>query len=79
VLNNGKTEGFGNLLNGYAIGWFAVTRPNHPAVASVGGGRSAIFIYPKENLSIIVLTNLQGASPENFIDDIAKYYFDKNK
>lgn len=79
LLNNGKTGGFGDMLNGYAIGWFAVTRPEHPAVASVGGGRSAIFIYPKENLSIIVLTNLQGASPENFIDEIAKYYFDHEK
>jgi CubicO group peptidase (beta-lactamase class C family) len=78
-LNNGMTEGFGDLLNGYAIGWFAVTRPEHPAVASVGGGRSAIFIYPKEDLSIIILTNLQGASPENFVDRIAKYYFTTNK
>jgi CubicO group peptidase (beta-lactamase class C family) len=78
-LNNGKTEGFGDMLNGYAIGWFVVTRPDHPAVATVGGGRSAIFIYPKENLSIIVLTNLQGASPESFIDEIAKYYFDTVK
>lgn len=79
LLNNGKTEGFSDMLNGYSIGWFTVTRPDHPAVATVGGGRSAIFIYPKENLSIIVLTNLQGASPENFIDEIAKYYFEKDK
>jgi CubicO group peptidase (beta-lactamase class C family) len=75
VLSNGKTAGFGDLLNGYAIGWLTVTRPEHPAVASVGGGRSAIFVYPKENVSIVILTNLQGASPENFIDKIAKYYF----
>lgn len=75
ILSNGKTAGFGNLLNGYAIGWLTVTRPEHPAVASVGGGRSAIFVYPKENVSIVVLTNLQGASPENFIDKIAKYYY----
>jgi CubicO group peptidase (beta-lactamase class C family) len=79
LLNNGKTVGFGDILNGYAIGWFAVTRPDHPAVASVGGGRSAIFIYPKENVTVIVLTNLQGASPENFIDQIAEYYFEHDK
>lgn len=79
LLKNGKTAGFGDLLNGYAIGWFSVNREEHPAVASVGGGRSAIFIYPNENLSVIVLTNLQGASPENFIDQIAKYYFSKKK
>jgi len=75
-LKNGKTAGFGDLLNGYAIGWLTVTRKNHPAVASIGGGRSAIFIYPKEQLAIIILTNLQGASPESFIDEIAKFYFE---
>lgn len=78
-LNNGKTAGFSDFLNGYAIGWLTATRTKHPAIVSVGGGRNAIFIYPKENLSIIVLTNLQGASPENFIDQIAKFYFLKNK
>jgi CubicO group peptidase (beta-lactamase class C family) len=74
ILNNGKTAGFGDLLNGYAIGWLNATRPKLFAVVSVGGGRNAIFIYPKENLSIVVLTNLQGSSPENFIDEIAKFY-----
>jgi CubicO group peptidase (beta-lactamase class C family)/flagellin-specific chaperone FliS len=74
ILNNGKTAGFDNLLNGYAAGWPTVGRPEHPAVAPVGGGRSALFVYPKDNLSIIVLTNLNGASPELFIDDLARFY-----
>ncbi len=74
ILKNGKTAGFGDVLNGYAIGWLTVTRPNHPAVVSVGGGRSAIGIYPKEGLSIVVLTNLKGASPEYFLDRIAEFY-----
>ncbi|MET0759459.1 MAG: serine hydrolase domain-containing protein, partial [Flavobacterium sp.] len=64
ILNNGKTGGFDNLLNGYAAGWPTIGRSDHPAVAPVGGGRSALFVYPKDNLSIIVLTNLSGASPE---------------
>jgi len=79
LLNNGKTGGFSDLLNGYAIGWIAISRPDHPAIATIGGGRSAIFIYPDENVSVVVLTNLQGASPENFIDQIAEYYFDHDK
>jgi CubicO group peptidase (beta-lactamase class C family) len=77
VLKNGKTAGFGDLLNGYAIGWLNAARAKLSAVVSVGGGRNAIFIYPKENISIVVLTNLQGSSPENFIDDIAKLYLEK--
>jgi CubicO group peptidase (beta-lactamase class C family) len=74
LLNNGTTSGFSNLLNGYSLGWPVVSRPEHPAVASVGGGRSAVFVYPEDNLSVIILTNLQGASPENFIDEVAGFY-----
>jgi CubicO group peptidase (beta-lactamase class C family) len=73
LLNNGKTQAFSDLLNGYAIGWMTVSRANHPAYATVGGGRSALFIYPKDDLTIIILTNTQGASPENFMDEFANF------
>lgn len=71
VLNNGKTGGFSHLLNGYAAGWPVIARAEHPAVAPVGGGRSAVFVYLKDNLSIIILTNLSGGSPDVFIDELA--------
>src|SRR5690606_20209622 len=73
-LNNGKTAGFSRLLNGYAAGWPIVAREEHPAAAPVGGGRSAVFVYPNDNLSIIVLTNLSGGTPEAFIDELAGFY-----
>jgi CubicO group peptidase (beta-lactamase class C family) len=73
-LNNGNTAGFSGLLNGYAAGWPVVARAEHPAAAAVGGARSAVFVYPNDNLSIIVLTNLAGGSPEEFIDEIAGFY-----
>lgn len=75
VLNNGDIDGFSGLLNGYAAGWPVVRRADHPAVAPVGGGRSAIFVYPKDDLSIIVLTNLSGGSPDVFIDEMAGLFF----
>lgn len=71
ILNNGKTGGFSSLLNGYAAGWPIVARTEHPAAAAVGGGRSAVFVYPEDDLSIIVLTNLSGGSPDVFIDELA--------
>ncbi|WP_442592213.1 serine hydrolase [Pedobacter sp. AW31-3R] len=74
VLNNGKIGGFNRLTNGYALGWPTVTREEHPAVGPVGGGRSALFVYLKDNLSIIVLTNLLQGNPDQFIDEIAGYY-----
>ncbi|MVT08350.1 serine hydrolase [Chitinophaga tropicalis] len=73
-LNNGKTGGFNLLTNGYALGWPTVTRDEHPAVAPVGGGRSALFVYLKDDLSIVVLTNLIGGNPDQFIDEIAGFY-----
>lgn len=79
ILNNGKTGGFDNLLNGYAAGWPTVERAEYPAVAPVGGGRSAVMVYPKDNLSIIVLTNLNGAFPERFIDELAGFYIPEMK
>ena len=74
MLNNGKIGGFNRLTNGYALGWPTVTRDEHPAVGPVGGGRSALFVYLKDDLSIVVLTNLMGGNPDQFIDEIAGYY-----
>lgn len=74
VLNDGSQRGFGGKLNGYALGWPTISRPEHPAVAPVGGGRSAVFLYPQDELAIVVLTNLQGANPERFVDALAACY-----
>jgi tetratricopeptide (TPR) repeat protein len=43
-------------------------------VGPVGGGRSALFVYLKDDLSIVVLTNLMGGNPEQMIDEIGGYY-----
>jgi CubicO group peptidase (beta-lactamase class C family) len=74
TLNNGSLGGFSQLLNGYALGWPTATRPEHRAVAAIGGARSALFIYPDDDLAVVILTNLQGAFPEEFIDEVATYY-----
>jgi CubicO group peptidase (beta-lactamase class C family) len=74
ILNNGKTGGFNDVLNGYALGWPVAVREEHPAAGPVGGFRSSFFVYPKDDLTIIVLSNLQGTNPEHFIDEMAGYY-----
>jgi CubicO group peptidase (beta-lactamase class C family) len=73
-LTDGSQRSFGGKLTGYALGWPTVDRPEHRALAPVGGGRSAVFLYPDDDLAIVVLTNLQGASPERFIDALAACY-----
>ncbi|WP_020567956.1 serine hydrolase domain-containing protein [Neolewinella persica] len=73
-LNNGTYDGFGGLLNAYALGWPVIRREEHPGVAPIGGGRAAFIIYPEDKLAIVLLTNLSGASPEEIIEEIAKVY-----
>lgn len=56
-------------------GWgLAKFRAQHRAVGMTGGGRSAFLIYPDEDLAVIVLTNLGGSSPENFLEELAAVY-----
>ncbi len=75
-LTDGSLGGFGELLNGWALGWPVASRPAHRAIVAIGGGRSGLFVYPDDDVAVVVLTNLQGAEPEAFIDRVAAVYFD---
>ncbi|MGB1201605.1 MAG: serine hydrolase [Cognaticolwellia aestuarii] len=79
VLENGDTQGFNRLINGYTIGWPVMVRAEHPAISAVGGNRAGVFVYPKDNMSIVVLTNLMGAIPSQFVDEIAGLYIPEMK
>ncbi len=74
VIGDGTTAGTNELLNGSGLGWPVTMRSDHPAAGPIGGMRSAFFVYPKDDLSVVVLTNLQGANPEYFIDEVAAYH-----
>lgn len=58
----------------WALGWPTIRRTEHRAVAGIGGARSAFYIYPDDDLAVIILTNLSGAQPEQLIDTIAGFY-----
>ena len=73
-LNDGKIASFGGLTSGYALGWPTVERSSHRAIAALGGARSALFIYPDDDLAVVVLTNLQGSQPERILDQIASFF-----
>ena len=59
----------------WALGWMTKPRPKHRAVVASGGSRAAFFVYPEDDLAIVVLTNLAGAFPEEFIDVTLAYHF----
>lgn len=66
--NNGKPTP-------WALGWgITKLRPKHKAIGMSGGGRSAFLVYPDDDLAIVVLTNLAGGTPEDFIEEIASCY-----
>jgi CubicO group peptidase (beta-lactamase class C family) len=74
VLNDGAVRGFGGPLQGYALGWPTTVPPERRAVGGIGGGRSAFFIYPDDDLAVVVLTNLQFGAPESLVFEVAGRY-----
>lgn len=58
----------------WAMGWPAIRDKEYRAVAGIGGMRSAFYVYPENDLSVVILTNLAGASPEQMIDVVAGYF-----
>ncbi|MET0655225.1 MAG: serine hydrolase domain-containing protein [Pseudoxanthomonas sp.] len=58
----------------WAAGWPVLGTPSDRQVAGMGGARAAFIVYPQERLAIVVLTNLVGANPQDFIPQIADFY-----
>jgi hypothetical protein len=46
----------------------------HPEYGASGAEKAALAIYPDDDLSVVILTNLQGASPEQFLDKVAAFF-----
>jgi len=63
----------GDLL-GYALGWSTIDRPTHRAVWTSGGSTVSYHRYPDDDLSVIVLTNCQGAGPNGLAEGVAGFY-----
>jgi len=57
-----------------AVGWATDSRNANRWAGQSGGNRGAFAIYPDDNVAVVVLTNLQGASPELLLDLIAANY-----
>ena len=59
----------------WALGWgIAKFRSQHRAMGMSGGSRAAFLLYPEDDLAVIVLTNLGGSYPEDFLEEIAGCY-----
>lgn len=58
----------------WAAGWPVLATSPQRQVAGMGAARAAFIVYPDDRLAIIVLTNLVGANPQDFIPRIAAFY-----
>ncbi len=59
----------------WVLGWGnPIFRSKHKAIGTNGGMRTALIIYPDDDLAVVVLTNLKGCQPFNFIEEIASCY-----
>lgn len=67
-LNNGTRSTF-------ALGWSPIKRLEYPAVSSNGGNRAAVIIYRQSGSAVVILTNLKGSFPSDFIEEVANSYF----
>ena len=75
-LNNGEYGGFGGVFTAYGLGWPVVQREKHHAVAPIGGGRASFFIYPDDDLAIVLLTNLMRNGSYKIIEDVAGFFLE---
>jgi CubicO group peptidase (beta-lactamase class C family) len=62
------------LWQRYGLGWVLGEHDGHEFAGGTGGIRSAFFVYPNDDLAIIVLTNSQGARPESLVQSIGMRY-----
>ena len=76
-LNDGSNfqrEASPSLWQRYGLGWVLGEHDGHEFAGGTGGIRSAFFVYPKDDLAVIVLTNAQGARPESLVQGIRMRY-----
>lgn len=78
-LDNVKTQETNGSLYGTAIGFDTNSRTKNPVITQSGGARNTLYIYPKDNVSVVILTNLMGSRPQDFIEEIANLYITEQK
>jgi len=73
-LNDGTAGGIAGSVFRYGCGWMVVDRPGQRWVGHEGGAASVYGRYLTDQLSIIVLTNCQGAEPITLLEGVAAHY-----
>jgi CubicO group peptidase (beta-lactamase class C family) len=59
---------------GVGLGWIVDDIPGHRSVGGTGGSSVAFRHFRDDDLTVVVLTNLQGIDPDAMCDRIASFY-----
>lgn len=73
-LADGSVFRLDGRVLGYALGWSTIDRPGHRAVWASGGNTVALHRYLDDDVTVIVLTNCQGAGPNEIAEGVAGFY-----
>jgi CubicO group peptidase (beta-lactamase class C family) len=73
-LSDGKVFRLDDKTLGYGCGWLVDERPGHKAVGHTGSDATAYLRFLDDHLSVVVLTNCQGAQPSDLAFGIAALY-----
>jgi CubicO group peptidase (beta-lactamase class C family) len=73
-LKDGRAFRFDDSTLGYGGGWMVDDTPGHKSVGHTGGDSTAYIRFLDDRLSVIVLTNCQGAGPDDIVGGVATLY-----
>lgn len=73
ALADGTVFRFGGT-SGMGLGWAVDDDPAGKVVSMSGGATASLRVYPSRKLSVAVLTNLQGAGPEQLSQGVAEFF-----
>ncbi|MGE0556348.1 MAG: serine hydrolase domain-containing protein [Gemmatimonadales bacterium] len=73
ALADGETFRFGGTA-GMGLGWIVDDDPKGKVVGMDGGAAASLRVYPAKRLSAAVLTNLQGAGPDELAQGVAAFF-----
>jgi CubicO group peptidase (beta-lactamase class C family) len=72
--NDGRAFRLDDSTLGYGGGWLVDDAPRHKSAGHSGGDATAYIRFLDDKLSVIVLTNCQGAGPEDIVGGVAALY-----
>jgi D-alanyl-D-alanine carboxypeptidase len=73
-LSDGRVFRFDQSTMGYGAGWLVDDAPGHKSAGHSGGDATIYIRFIDDRLSVVVLTNYQGAGPDDIAGGVAALY-----